>query len=107
MAYTSHGHHINGTHLEDRPIGLLTARCGGPHVCQQCAHDALEALYPVSVADEVVLEPKPEKLTHDHETMTKVYDALARIGLSPQQVLDVVADMQGQGILFREGIKTT
>lgn len=43
--------------------------------------------------------------THDQDTMSKVYSSLARAGLTHQQLLDVVNDMQNQGILFRERLK--
>ena len=41
-------------------------------------------------------------LTHDWDTMQKVYDALAMVGLTDQQITDAVSIMQNAGILFRE-----
>ena len=35
MAYTSHGHHIPGTELKPKHLGLV-ARCGGPRLCKKC-----------------------------------------------------------------------
>lgn len=39
MAYTSHGHHINGTVLEPEPNER--ARCGGPGPCSSCSREAM------------------------------------------------------------------
>lgn len=36
------------------------------------------------------------------ETLFKVRDALIRAGLTPQQIIDTIADMQNNGIYFRE-----
>lgn len=145
--YTQHGHHIPGTVLEDRPQGLMTARCGGVKICKDCAIDATKALTP-EVREIVEEANKPQKVyytkeavdklyevlnksglfnidetfrvinalqeagivmkdrvTHDQDTMTKVFGSFERAGLSAQQGLDIVADMQNQGILFREGRK--
>ena len=38
MAYTSHGHHISGTDLNNRPRQV--ARCGGIALCRECNTDA-------------------------------------------------------------------
>lgn len=43
-----------------------------------------------------------EKLRHDEGTLTKVYDALATVGVIDQEAMDVVHEMQNAGILFRE-----
>lgn len=42
------------------------------------------------------------ELTHDENTLRKVYDALRRAGLSEQAATDAISDMQNQGIYFRE-----
>lgn len=42
MAYTTHGHHIDGT-VRDTEHPQAVARCGGPGLCQQCSADALAA----------------------------------------------------------------
>lgn len=147
MTYTRHGWHIDGTTLEDRPIGLLTAKCGGPQACKECEDDTTTALLPdvLEILDEAnktqkvyytketidrlyevlnkskildmdqtykVIDALQEsgvvtelQVTHNQDTMSKVYSSLARAGLSHQQLIDVVNDMQNQGILFREGIK--
>jgi len=39
---------------------------------------------------------------HNEGTMDKVYNALAKIGLTPQQIAHAINEMQNQGILFRE-----
>jgi len=41
-------------------------------------------------------------LYHDQDTMWKVHEALRRAGLTGTQAINVVNDMQNQGILFRE-----
>lgn len=43
-----------------------------------------------------------EHLTHTEETLQKVYDALGRVGLTDQQRIDAIFDMQNNGIYFRE-----
>lgn len=43
------------------------------------------------------------RVTHDSETMQKVYQAMRKSGLEDQQVIDTVMLMQNAGILFREG----
>jgi len=42
MVYTTHGHHIPGTILDERPIQL--ARCGGIRTCRECQREAAEVL---------------------------------------------------------------
>lgn len=44
MAYTSHGHHINGTVLEPEPNEK--SRCGGPGFCETCTREGLAAQKP-------------------------------------------------------------
>lgn len=39
---------------------------------------------------------------HDEGTLMKVYKALAANGLEGQDAIDVISDMQNEGILFRE-----
>lgn len=39
MAYTTHGHHIEGTPRSDRNIRPV-ARCGGPRICTLCSREA-------------------------------------------------------------------
>ena len=36
--YTTHGHHIPGTAIEEKPESV--ARCGGYLVCRECAIEA-------------------------------------------------------------------
>jgi hypothetical protein len=36
--YTTHGHHIPGTAIEEKPESV--ARCGGYLVCRECAVEA-------------------------------------------------------------------
>jgi hypothetical protein len=39
MAYTTHGHHINGTSKENEPENK--ARCGGPNMCAKCSRESM------------------------------------------------------------------
>lgn len=39
MAWTSHGHHIPGTYVVDRPPQDV-ARCGGVRLCKVCSTEA-------------------------------------------------------------------
>jgi hypothetical protein len=41
MTFTSHGHHIVGTHPDD-PAPATRARCGGPAICKICAKEAYQ-----------------------------------------------------------------
>lgn len=41
---------------------------------------------------------------HSEDTLNKVYNALAKVGLTPQQITEAVFAMQNAGILFRERI---
>ncbi len=41
--YTSHGHLILGTTVEERPNKI--ARCGGPRLCSVCSKESAEAIH--------------------------------------------------------------
>lgn len=43
-----------------------------------------------------------QQLTHNEGTLRKVYDALGRAGLTEQQSIDAINDMQNNGLYFRE-----
>lgn len=43
-----------------------------------------------------------EDLHHDENTLRKVYEGLLKAGIFGQQAVDVVSEIQNQGILFRE-----
>lgn len=43
-----------------------------------------------------------EHLTHNEDTMTKVYLALRDVGLSEEKAIEAVSNMQNEGVLFRE-----
>ncbi len=43
-----------------------------------------------------------EELHHDENTLRKVYEGLLAAGIFGQQAVDVVKQIQNQGILFRE-----
>lgn len=113
MTYTRHGHHIKGTVLEDRPIGLLTARCGGPGVCKDCSIDTTAALMKdvqeiVEKANETVEEENaPKKVYYTKETVEKLYKILNKSEiLDLDQTYRVIDAMQEAGIyvqLTKEG----
>lgn len=42
------------------------------------------------------------RITHNDETMRKVYRGLRRAGLTDEQVINATMHMQNDGILFRE-----
>lgn len=101
MAFTPHGHQIEGTDVEERPVNV--ARCGGPRVCIKCANaiaawweDEAKRTDPRSVSLQL------QELTHSQGTMFKVYDALKDVGLTKQQAIDAISSMQNNGIYFRE-----
>lgn len=102
MTFTKHGHHIPGT-IRDKYNPDSVARCGGTHVCSQCQQDAANA---ATFTAEVVA-PRPigiqlQELTATQGTIYKVYDALKDSGLTRQQALDAINQMQNAGIYFRE-----
>ena len=39
MAYTAHGHQIDGTKANELPVPSRIVRCGGPMLCAECARD--------------------------------------------------------------------
>lgn len=43
-----------------------------------------------------------EELHHDEQTLAKVYAALLKHGIFGQKAVDIVSDIQNEGILFRE-----
>lgn len=54
-------------------------------------------------------EPTPrekiiEKLRHNDQTMFKVYNSLTTVGLSHEQALSAINEMQNRGIYFREAV---
>lgn len=63
MAYTEHGHHIQGTSREGvRPVKVM--RCGGPGHCAECSADAvLKKNGPLSVTLHI----------EHHDSFTAVY----------------------------------
>lgn len=54
---------------------------------------------------EEIYEPMPENVTHDDRTLDKVREALVRSGLSFEQAVEAIREMQNFGILFRERVK--
>jgi hypothetical protein len=89
MAYTSHGHHIPGTTIDDEIEKLVKARCGGPGLCVICSREVAKR---ETTSREYVTE----------KTLFKVIDALTKAGLDLPQVERAIGEMQNAGILFRE-----
>lgn len=44
MAWTTHGHHINGTVLDNDFRPVQRTRCGGPGLCGKCSAEQARAL---------------------------------------------------------------
>lgn len=108
MTYTRHGWHIKGTTLEDRPIGLLTARCGGPGICKDCSLDTTVVLMKdVQEIDDkanetVEEEHAPKKVYYTKETVDKLYKVLNKSEiLDLNQTYSVIDAMQEAGIYVR------
>lgn len=93
MTYTSHGWHIDGTTLEDRPTGLLTAPCGGPQACKVCEDDTTAALLPdvLKILDEA---NKPQKVYYAKETVDRLYEILGDQGIEVEKVYHIIDEMQ-------------
>lgn len=87
MVYTTHGHHIRGTVLEEGPHPKVY-RCGGPGFCTLCSNEAMIARVE----------------THDQDTLLRVQQALISSGLTQYQAFDAISAMQNDGIIFRERI---
>lgn len=105
MAFTTHGHQIEGSPAQPRPAGMLVVRCGGPVLCSQCSKEAADWLK----TNEVTIEPAPTtpptappEEFYNEETLRKVYDVLWRTGHKYQESVDLVTELLNVGILFRE-----
>lgn len=84
---------------DHRPI---QHRDGKPPWCHQCLLTE-DYKQPVSIFDkEKKLAEEKEDLHHDENTLRKVYEGLLKAGIYGQQAVDVVSEIQNQGILFRE-----
>jgi hypothetical protein len=70
--------------------------CTGVFMSQRAAQIADELMALVRLYASVY------RVTHNEETMQKVYQALRKAGLTDQKTVDAVMDMQNAGILFRE-----
>lgn len=55
---------------------------------------------------EEIYEAMPENVTHDDKTLDKVREALVRSGLSFDQAVEAIREMQNFGILFRERVRS-
>lgn len=97
MAWTYHGHQIPKSPVES-PRPNLVARCGGMRMCRACMQDAAN-WSDSNTTNTNILE------RHDEGTVKKVYHALLQTGLTNNQALDAINEMQNVGILFRERAK--
>lgn len=130
MSLTSHGHHVPGTDYS-RNERLLAdpSPCGGPDQCATCAKESWTiqqklqsfgiplneeigtdmAILPDNVTIDIrstgeVKEETPRELFLEG-TMQKAFEALKKAGLTNDQALDGLREMQNAGILFRERFK--
>lgn len=87
MAYTSHGHYIPASEHTRRPD--KSEFCGGLKECTQC-QDERDSYKP------------PTADFYDEQTLTKVFMALRKSGLSPVEATNALSEMQNSGVLFRE-----
>lgn len=102
MAYTQHGHHIKGTVLEDRPEGLRTARCGGPHLCNDCAKDVARLAIENHKDKAPETTEEPNKVYYTKETIDKLYEVLNKSEiLDVDQTFHVVNAMQESGFITK------
>lgn len=86
--YTSHGHHIPGTVLDDNPPPI--ARCGGPGLCDACSKEA--------AAQGMALPQQLE--SSDEVALRKVHMALFEAGLTVRQVGAVIIEFENAGLIF-------
>lgn len=87
MAYTFHGHHIEGTSTENPPDSR--ARCGGPGLCAVCSRQA--SVY-----------PKPESDLTRPTTLTDMFNM--RVMYKDEvvgEVTSIVEDLNGRGITIK------
>lgn len=91
MTYTSHGHHIPGTIMAERPTSV--ARCGGPALCKQCGREAGLILHP-SAGSAVSSECKVPDPTGQIARLSE------HVGLSH----NTVADLLSKGWSYHESI---
>lgn len=66
MAYTSHGHHINGTPTDNPPEHRM--RCGGVNLCPSCSKEALRSTITASAYETEIL---PKDNVSDYQLKAK------------------------------------
>lgn len=102
MAYTTHGHYVPGTNLDDRQPESV-ARCGGPAICTKCSVEAMGMIRQAFDEETELGKSGSMELEYfDENTLLKVYAALGNAGLNYRQCMDSVNAMLNEGILFRE-----
>lgn len=101
MAWTSHGHQIPGTTVSpNRPDKVM--RCGGPGRCSVCSFEVANGLDPVPSAGLAMANLGFRLEQHSESTLPKVLRALIASGLTEEQAINAIREMQNDGILFRE-----
>ena len=88
MAYTTHGHYIPGSEHTRRPSNAED--CTGLRGCPKCQREASD------------YKPPGGKEFYDEQTLTKVFMALRKSGLTPIEASVALTEMQNAGVLFRE-----
>lgn len=94
MAWTKHGHQIEGTEALPKEGRPSVARCGGPKICAACALDAAKAT--------AKKEWREDISCWNEGTLVKVREALYHAGLTQIECTEAIQEMQNNGILFRE-----
>lgn len=94
MAWTRHGHQIEGTEALPRDEKPPTARCGGPKICANCALDVARAKAAKDWHEDISC--------YNEFTLIKVHEALYKAGLTKAECTEAIDHMQQAGILFRE-----
>ena len=87
MAYTSHGHQIPGTPVEDNGALRERARCGGPGFCDVCSNEIAAYIGKI--------EPLDDK------TLSRVIMAMIRAGVDAIQMTVAITEMQKAGVSIK------
>lgn len=92
MAFTRHGHQVEGTAMEPRSSGRLPSACGGPDLCPVCKADSAAIRAGVQAAE--TKAPKPKLTEQDIRA-----EALARAermwpGASPEGLIKMAKRLE-------------
>lgn len=103
MAITSHGYHIPGSVYKETEKYVNRARCGGVTICSICMGDVGRWREQEATETNKKNEPgDPAREYFEEGTMSVVFNAMVGSGLSRDQALDAMREMQNAGILFRQ-----